>query len=68
MTLKEIRISAGKTIKETAQALGVTRSAVTNYETGVRLLNIAQILLLAEFYDTTEREVIESALNSRNAR
>lgn len=65
MNLRDLRTSAGKTVKETAAALNVTLSAISNYEKGIRMPNIAQVLLLAEFYDATEREVIEAALNSR---
>lgn len=68
MNLRDLRTSAGKTVKETAAALGVTRSAVTNYETGIRLPNIAQVIILAELYDCSEREIIDGALNSQNAR
>ena len=68
MNLRDLRTSAGKTVKETAAALGVTRSAITNYEAGIRLPNIAQVLILTELYDCSERDVIEAALNSQNAR
>ena len=65
MTLKEIRISAGKTIKETADALNVAVSSCYNYEQGIRQIDIKQVLILAELFDCSEKEIIESAINSR---
>lgn len=65
MTLKDLRTSAGKTVKETAAALGVSERTVYTYEDGTRTLNIAQVLILSEIYDSSERDVIEAALNSR---
>lgn len=64
MTLKDLRMSAGKTVKESAAALNVTVRAVFNYEYGLRRISLEQVLILAELYDATEREVIEAALNS----
>lgn len=68
MTLKDLRTSAGKTVKETAAVLGIAVSSYYNYEQGIRTLNISQVLLLAKFYDCSEKEVIEAALNSQSDR
>lgn len=65
MTLKEIRISAGKTIKETADALNVTLRAISRYEQGARQISLEQVLVLAELYDCSERDIIDAVLNSR---
>lgn len=65
MNLRDLRTSAGKTVKETAAALGVSERTVYTYEDGTRTLNIAQVLILSEIYDCSERDVIEAALNSR---
>lgn len=65
MNLRDLRTSAGKTVKETAAALGVSERTVYTYEDGTRTLNIAQVLILSEIYDSSERDVIEAALNSR---
>lgn len=65
MTLKEIRISAGKTIKETADALNVTLRAVSRYEQGTRQISLEQVIILAELYDCSEHDIIDAVLNSR---
>ena len=64
MTLKELRRQSGKTAKEVADKLGVTERAVYNYESGTREIRLQHVLILAELYDCTEREVIEAQLNS----
>ncbi len=64
MTLKDLRTSAGKTVKETAAALNVTVRAVFNYEYGLRRISLEQVLILAELYDCSEREIIDAILNS----
>lgn len=63
-TLKELRLQAKKTCAEVAQALGVTDRAIYNYESGIRQINISQVLILAELYDVSEKEVIQAQLNS----
>ena len=63
-TLKELRLQAKKTCAEVAQALGLTAQAITNYESGIRRINIEQVLTLAELYDVSEKEVIHAQLNS----
>lgn len=65
MTLKDLRMSAGKTVKETAAALNVTVRAVSRYEQGTRQISLEQVLILAELYDCSERDVIDAVLNSR---
>lgn len=62
MTLKELRKQSGKTAAEVAAALGVTRTAITNYESGTRTLDIRYVIPLAELYDVSEREIIEAQL------
>lgn len=63
-TLKELRLQAKKTCAEVAQALGLTDRAIYNYESGIRQINISQVLILAELYDVSEKEVIQAQLNS----
>lgn len=63
-TLKELRLQAKKTCAEVAQALGVANSSYYSYEQGVRRINIEQVLILAELYDVSEKEVIQAQLNS----
>ena len=63
-TLKDLRKQNNKTCAEVAQALGVTERAIYNYESGIREINISQVLVLAELYDVSEKEVIQAQLNS----
>jgi transcriptional regulator with XRE-family HTH domain len=63
-TLRDLRNESKKTCAEVAQALNVTLRAIYNYELGLRQINIKQVLLLAELFDVSEREVIEAQLNS----
>lgn len=65
MTLKELRTSAGKTVKETAAALNVSERTLYAYENGTRRISLEQVIILAELYDCSERDVIDGALNSR---
>lgn len=65
MTLKDLRTSAGKTCAEVAQALNVTVRAVSRYEQGTRQISLEQVLILAELYDCSERDIIDAVLNSR---
>lgn len=64
MTLRELRLQSKKTAAEVAAILGVTRNAVSNYEQGIRQIDLRQVLALAELYDVTEREVIEAQIGS----
>ena len=64
MTLKELRQQSGKTAKEAADKLGVSKSAMSHYECGTRKIDLEHVLILAELYDCTEREVIEAQLKS----
>lgn len=64
MTLKELRIQSNKSRVEAATALEVTVQAISNYESGLRRINIEQVLILSKFYECTAQEVIEAQLNS----
>lgn len=68
MTLKELRKLSKKTAAEVAAALGVTRTAITNYESGTRSLDIRYIIPLAELYEVSERDVIEAQLEAIGAK
>lgn len=63
-TLKDLRESANKTCAEAAQVLGVTMSAIYNYENGIRCISLEQVLMLADMYGVTAEEVIRAQLNS----
>ncbi len=64
MTLKELRQQSGKTAAEVAAALGVTEQAIRHYENGLRSIGLRQVLVLAELYDVSEREIIEAQMFS----
>lgn len=64
-TLRALRNGANKTCAEVAQVLGVSKTAIYNYEQGARRVSLEQVLALAKLYDVSEREVIEAQLNSR---
>ena len=63
-TLKDLRIQSKKTCAEVAKELGVSAQAITNYESGIRRINIEQVITLAKLYDVSEKEVIQAQLNS----
>ena len=64
MTLRELREENGKTCAEVAQVLGIANSSYYNYEQGTRQINIKQVLLIAEMFDCSEKEVIQAQLSS----
>lgn len=65
MTLKQLRLSAGKSVKEVAEKLCVKISTYYNYEQGVRQINIRQVLLLSELFEEPAEEIIKAQLNSQ---
>lgn len=67
MTLKELRQQSGKTAKEVADKLGVSERALYFYESGQREIKLNHVLILAELYDCTEREVIEAQLRAEGS-
>ena len=64
LTLKDLREQAGLSVKEVAARLHIATSSYYNYEQGIREIGISQVLILAELFSTTEKEVIEAQLNS----
>ena len=67
VTLKELRVQSGLTVKKIADTLKIAPSSYYNYEHGTREMRISQVLVLAELFEVSEREVIEAQLNSRSA-
>ena len=63
-TLKDLRIQSKKTCAEVAQELGVTIQAMYRYEKGTRRISLEQVVILANLYDVSEKEVIQAQLNS----
>lgn len=68
MALKQLRETNKKTVAEVATTLGVANNTYYNYERGVRLVNIAQVLKLATLFDCSAAEVINAQLNSCSCR
>lgn len=64
MTLRELRKEKEKTVAEIATALRIASGAYYRYEQGKRRIGLEQILLLAELYEVSEKDVIEAQLNS----
>lgn len=67
-TLKDLRKQAGLSGITVAKKLGVCPTAFYYYERGQRRISIEQVLMLAEMYDCTEREIILAALNIGQAK
>ena len=63
MTLKELRISAGKSLAEVAKKLNVCERTIRHYEKGDRRLNIEQLIPLALLYGATLDEIVEAAIS-----
>lgn len=66
-TLKDLRTQAKMTCKNVSQVLQVSEQAFYRYEKGERRISLEQVLILAELYDCSEREVIEAQLNSHRS-
>lgn len=64
MTLKELRLQNKKTAAEVAEVLGVTVQALSNYERGIRQINLSQVLILTKYFDESAEEIIKAQLNS----
>ena len=63
-TLRDLRKENKKNCAELAQVLGVEKSTYYNYEQGTRRINLEQVLSLAQFYEISEKEIIQAQLNS----
>ena len=48
--LKELRIDKGLTLKEVSKKLGITRSALSNYEAGIRQPSFETLKNICEFF------------------
>ena len=64
-TLRELREQNKNTAAEVAEVLGVARSTYSNYEQGIRMIDIELIIPLAKLYNCTAEESIEAQINSR---
>lgn len=68
MTLKELRQQCGKTAQDIARALGIPRSTYSNYEQGIRQIDLHLILPLAKIIGVSAEEIIEAQISSINLR
>ena len=67
MTLKELRVSGGKSRGEGARKMNVTVQAVGQYERGFRRLGIEQVKPLSELYDVVIDELVDAAILTANS-
>lgn len=63
--LKEIRKNAGLSQEQLAEKIGVSRQAVTKWETGKGLPDIENIVIIAEIFKTTLDELISAGVRER---
>ncbi len=63
-TLYDLRRENNKSRSEVAAALGVSANAITNYETGIRSINLEQVLQLAHLYECSAEIIISAQLAS----
>lgn len=64
ITLKSLREENKKTAAEVATVLGIARSTYSNYEQGIRTIDIRLIVPLSKLYGVSAEEIIEAQLNS----
>lgn len=64
MGFKQARIKAGKKVTEVMEFLGVTDSAVYQWETGVTMPNSNKLAKLAEFYGCSIDELLRKDENN----
>lgn len=64
MTLRELREQSGKSRAEVAAALGVTVTAVSNYENGYRQIGLEQVLILSKLFEESAEHIIHAQLKS----
>ncbi len=65
--LKEIRKNEGLSQEQLAEKIGVSRQAITKWETGRGLPDIENMMILAEIFKTTLDELVSQAM-PQNAR
>lgn len=63
--LKEIRKNAGLSQEQLAEKIGVSRQAVTKWETGKGLPDIENIVIIAEIFKTTLDELISANVREK---
>lgn len=51
--LRNLRLEKELTQKQVAEAIGLTRNAIVNYESGIREPSIETIILLCKYFDVS---------------
>lgn len=57
ITLAAARVNAGYSVKEASRFIGVTPSALSNYESGVREIKALRLSILLEKYNVKFEEI-----------
>ncbi len=66
--LREVRMTAGRTLRETAEAIGVTPGALTAYEDGRKGISLPELELLAYFLNAPLRQFWSESAGRRKMR
>jgi transcriptional regulator with XRE-family HTH domain len=66
--LREARMTAGRTLRETADSIGVTTGTLTAYEDGRKAISLPELELLAYFLDTPLRQFWSDSPGRRKVR
>lgn len=66
MNLRDLRKQAKMTAKQVADKLGVTETAVYNYESGIRHIDLLTAVDLSLFYGVSIDEFAEAYINTHN--
>jgi len=66
--LREVRMTAGRTLRETAEAIGVTPGALTAYEDGRKGISLPELELLAYFLNAPMRQFWSDSPGRRKLR
>lgn len=67
--LQKLRIKRGLSQQDLANAIGVTRSSVANYESGNRRPSFENLIKLADYFNVTCDELIrEEKINGKKIR
>lgn len=51
--LRQLRLEQNRTQKEVAEALGITRTAIVNYESGLREPSLDTLKHICDFFDVS---------------
>ena len=62
-TLRELRLAKGKTIAEAAREIGITRSALGNYESNIRVPRDTIKIAISDYY----KKPIQKIFFAKNA-